>query len=224
MARTNLVAIGMLALSACGGDHAQVVSPALKVSETGGATSSPPPGVAAPEAPKAPVALEEYFKIRRIPPFSRSGLPLLSFSPDETKVAYAGDEGGRIDIWVRDIAAAAKAVQVTHVEGFVHSFAFSPKEDVLVFEADRGGDELPRLYATDSKGSPPRELVPELPAGRRTQFVEWAKDGATFLYLSTARDEKAMDLVEYDLKTKKSTILWEASGTLSFATASGDHK
>ncbi len=73
---------------------------------------------------------------------------------------------------------------------FVHSFAFSPKEDVLVFEADRGGDELPRLYATDSKGSAPRELVPELPAGRRSQFVEWAKDGKTFLYLSNGRDER----------------------------------
>ena len=43
-------------------------------------------------APKAPVALEEYFKIRRV-----SGA---SFSHDEKLVAYMSDEGGRPDVWV----------------------------------------------------------------------------------------------------------------------------
>lgn len=149
---------------------------------------------------------------------------MMSFSPDESKVAYASDETGRIDIWVKPVTGDGKAMQVSRVEGFVHSFAFSPKEDVLVFEADRGGDELPRLYATDSKGSAPRELVPELPAGRRSQFIEWATDGATFLYLSNGRDEKNLDLLEYDLKTKKSTLIWQAAGSVAFAATSRDHK
>ena len=176
-------------------------------------------------APKAPVALEEYFKVRRVPASSRSGLPLLSFSADEKYVAYASDETGRIDVWVKPIGnAAATPVQVTHVEGFVHSFAFSPKDDILLFEADRGGDELPRLFMTDRNGVAAQEVVPELPQGRRTQFVEWAKDGATFLYLSNGRDEKAMDLVEYDLKAKKSTVVWQAGGNLAFETTTRDHK
>lgn len=150
---------------------------------------------------------------------------MVSFSHDERLVAYASDEGGRIDVWVKPIGAASGTpLQVTHSEGFVHSLSFSPSEDLLVYEADRGGDELPRLYATDSLGSQAHELVPEMPQGRRTQFVEWASDGKTFLYLSSARNDKALDLVEYDVKTKKSTILWQASGKLSFATASRDHK
>ena len=179
----------------------------------------PPPG----HAPTPPVPLAEYFKIRRVPSSSRSGLPMLSFSADETKIAYATDETGRIDVWVRPVSGDGQPVQVTHVDGFVHSFAFSPKEDILVFEADHGGDELPHLYATDSKGASPRELVPELPKGRRSQFVEWAKNGVTFLYQSNARDEKYLDLLEYDVRSKKSTMLWQASGTLAFDTASPDH-
>jgi dipeptidyl aminopeptidase/acylaminoacyl peptidase len=183
-----------------------------------------PPPTASGHAPTPPVPLARYFDVRRVPAFSRSGLPLLSFSSDETKVAYASDEAGRIDVWVKPIAGTDKPVQVTHVEGFVHSCAFSPKEDLLVFEADRGGDELPRLYATDSLGKAAVELVPELPQGRRTQFVEWSKDGASFLYLSNGRDEKAQDLAEYDLKSKKSTVLWQASGSISFGTTTRDHQ
>ncbi|MFO0667200.1 MAG: S9 family peptidase [Polyangiaceae bacterium] len=181
--------------------------------------------VAAARAPKAPIALEEYFKVRRVPPTSRSGLPLLSFSADEKYVAYASDEAGRIDIWVKSLRDVdARPLQVTHVEGFVHSFAFSPKDDILVFEADRGGDELPRLYTTDRNGVAAQEVVPELPQGRRTQFVEWADNGASFLYLSNGRDEKAMDLVEYDVHSKKSTILWQAGGSMAFEATSRDHK
>ncbi len=213
---------------ACGGQPPAPlvgVTPATSLSRTDPAPSAtaatPTPSG---HAPKAPVPLAEYFKVRRVPGYSRSGLPLLSFSADETKVAFAADDTGRVDIWVKPVSGEGKAVQVSHVEGFVHSFAFSPREDVLVFEADRGGDELPRLYATDSTGTTFRELVPELPKGRRTQFVEWSKDGASFLYLSNGRDEKAMDLVEYDLKSKKSAVVWEATGSLSFEATSRDHQ
>jgi dipeptidyl aminopeptidase/acylaminoacyl peptidase len=215
--------LGIL-FAACGGgqpepaaSHAATVAPP---------SVAPPRAPTTPKgrrAPKAPVALEEYYKIRRMPPFSRSSQALASFSHDDKLVAYASDEGGRLDVWVKPLADDGKPTQVTHVDGFVHSFAFSPKEDLLVFETDRGGDELPRLFATDSKGATPRELVPELPQGRRTTFVEWADDGKTFLYLSSARDEKYLDLVEYDLKAKKSTILWQASGKLAVTTTNKEH-
>ncbi len=217
MPRTMHRAFALLVLlAACGG------------AEPKPSARSPAPPAAAAEparrAPSAPVAIEEYFKIRRLPAFSQSGQPMVSFSHDETLVAYASDEGGRIDVWVKPLGAGGQATQVTRGEGFVHSLAFSPTADVLVFEVDRGGDELPRIYATDSKGAPPRELVPELPTGRRTQFVEWAADGKTFLYLSTARDERYLDLVEYDVAAKKSTVLWQASGGFSFGAASRDHR
>lgn len=220
----------LASVAACGGSEPQPVAP---VATSGSDPAPPAPAASAAavpanasgrRAPQAPVALEEYFKIRRTPALSRSSLPMVSFSHDEKLVAYASDETGRIDVWVKPVAGAGQPTQVTHADGFVHSLAFSPTADVLVFEADHGGDELPRLYATDSKGSPPRELAPDLPAGRRTQLVEWATDGKTLLYQSSARDEKYMDLVEYDVAAKRSSILWQASGKLTLAAASRDHK
>jgi dipeptidyl aminopeptidase/acylaminoacyl peptidase len=173
----------------------------------------PPPPTAA--APKAPVELAEYFKIRRV-----GGR--VSVSADEKLVAFLSDEGGRPDIWVRPIAGGA-AAQVTHSEGFVHSLAFSPKDDLLAFEADKGGDELPHLYLTSSKGEAPRDLVPDLPAGRRTQFVGWADDGKTLLFLSSQSDEKALDLYEYDVRKGKTTLLWKSEGRFELAGVSRDH-
>ena len=116
------------------------------------------------------------------------------------------------------------ATQVTHAEGFVHSLAFSPKDDLLAFEADRGGDELPHLYLTSSKGEAPRDVVPDLPAGRRTLFVRWGDDGRTLLFLSSRNDEKALDLYEYDVKKGKAALLWKSEGKYDLAGVSRDHR
>jgi dipeptidyl aminopeptidase/acylaminoacyl peptidase len=183
------------------------------------ALAAPPasgePQKAAIHAPKAPVPLADYFKIL----FTRGA----SFNHDETLVAYLSNEGGRLDVWAANVTTSERK-QLTHVKGFVQTFRFSPTADQLAFTADVGGDELMALYLTDSKGKEPEALFPDDPKGTRTDFADWAQDGKTFLYLSSRRDPKYQDLYEYDLKTKKSTELWEASGALSYALTSRDHK
>jgi len=170
---------------------------------------------AAPKAPVAPVPLEEYFKIERA-----YGA---SFSFDEKIIAYETDRGGRLNIWTMPVTGG-EPVQITKVEGFVHAFAFSPTKDQLLYEADVGGNELPHLFLTDSTGKEHKDLCADYPEGARTGFVDWAKNGKTFLYLSSRRDPRFMDLLEYNLATGKSKTLWKASGKLAFALASRDHK
>jgi dipeptidyl aminopeptidase/acylaminoacyl peptidase len=192
------------------------------------APQSPPPASApasapavapaprtAVRAPRAPVPLEEYFRTRRI-----GGA---SFSFDEKLVAYTSDEGGRPDVWVQPVGGGP-ARQVTRVKGFVHSFAFSPRSDQILYEADEAGDELPRLYLTNSKGAKPVELTRDLPKGARTQFVRWNDDGQSFLYLSSKRDPRYLDLYEFSMATTKSELLWQSSGRLGFAMASRNHQ
>src|SRR5262245_22676238 len=224
---TIFALVGVVLGAACGGSPAQ---PSTAPTPATVATT-PTPAVPAPasgeqpapagtaRAPKAPIALEEYLNIRRVG--SRSGI-LLSFSHDEKLVAYLSDEGGRTDVWVQPIAGGA-GKQITHVTGFVQGLAFSPTRDQLIYASDRGGDELPHLFLTDSKGTSPKDLTADMPDGRRADFVDWADDGNTFLYQSTARDERFPDLYEYNVATGKSQRLWEASGALSFETASRDH-
>lgn len=209
-----VLGLGVLVSIACGGEGATsppVSTPPAPTGAQGAAGKDA--GIQASRAPKAPVALGEYFKIRRAVG--------VSFSFDEKNVAFMSDQGGRPDVWVEPIGGGA-ATQVTHVSGFVHSFSFSPKEDLLAFEADTGGDELPHLYLTTSKGDTPRDITADLPPGRRTQFVRWSQDGKKLFYLSSRRDEKFLDAVEYDLANKKETVVWKSEGAIAFAATTSD--
>ena len=70
---------------------APATDPAGATGTRSGPPSTPPPAAAAPRSSNRSATLAEYFRIRRI-----SGA---SFSFDESLIAYASDEGGRMDIW-----------------------------------------------------------------------------------------------------------------------------
>src|SRR6266481_4625106 len=183
------------------------------------ACAGPKPLPPTPQPSRAPVPLEEYLKARRYGALSLD----LSFSHDDQLAAFQSDAGGRLDLWVKPLDGGP-ARQVTQVEGFIGNFAFSPAADVLAYEADVGGDELPHLFLTDSNGSAPRDITADYPKGRRTQFVRWAPDGKTFLYLSNLRDEKLLDLYEYELASGRAQLLWIATGALSLVAADRAHR
>lgn len=205
------------ALVSCGGQSETAPATVTATAAVAPAATPPPPAHrwrTGHPAPKAPIALEEYFKTLRV-----RGL---SFSHDEKLVATMSDKGGRPQLWVEPVGGGP-ATEITHVEGFVHSFAFSPAADVLAYEADKGGDELPHLFLTNAKGEAPKDIAPDMPAGSRTQFIDWARDGRTLLYLSSARDPKQQDLCEYDLRSGRTTIVWKSEGAFAFNAVSSDH-
>src|SRR5262245_16707035 len=110
LSNASLVA---LLLVACGGAQPEPAPPRSTPTTSSNATPTATAARSTVRAPKAPVALEEYYKIHRMPAFSRSGLPMASFSYDEKLVAFASDEGGRIDVWVKPVSGDAAPTQLT---------------------------------------------------------------------------------------------------------------
>ena len=200
-----------LALAACDDASPPEAPPQPSATPPTVVTAAPP----VVHAPKAPVAIEEYFKVRRL------GAAKLTF--DEKVVVLQSDAGGRPDLWVMPVTGGP-ARQITHLDGVLHSFALSPVADQLVFEADHGGDELPHLYLTNAAGDAPKDLVADYPAGRRTDFIEWSDDGKKLYFTSSPRDEKYVDLVEYDVHKGKAETLWKASGKLELGDIARDGK
>src|SRR6185295_11567079 len=116
-------------------------------------------------------------------------------------------------VWVQPVAGG-EATQITHVKGFVQGLAFSPTSDQLVYGTDVGGDELPHLFLTDSHGTAPKDITADLGPGKRADIWEWADDGKTFVYQSSKRDDRYLDLYEYDVASGRSELLWKSSGDL----------
>lgn len=206
MTRTACLALLILA-SACA--HPTNPAPPERASGQPAATAR------AGRAPVAPVPLETYFDTRRT-----YGV---SFSSDEKWVAFATDQGGRPDVWVQPIEGGS-ATQLTHVEGQLWTFDFSPTEDRLVYQTDVAGDENTRLYLTDRRGSATVEITAGDPKDRRAEWVDWNRDGKTLLYLSNRRDPQLMDLYEYDVAAGRSRLVWRAHGTVAFGAVSRDHR
>ncbi|HEX9576795.1 MAG TPA: S9 family peptidase, partial [Myxococcales bacterium] len=73
-------------------------------------------------------------------------------------------------------------------------------------------------------GGAARDLTADLPAGARAELAEWSQDGKTLLYLTSARDEKYLDLYELDPASGRSERLWESSGKQAFAVADHQHR
>ena len=69
-----------------------------------------------------------------------------------------------------------------------------------------------------------RESDPERMATIMHVALQLVDDGKTLLYLSSARDPKALDLYEYDVKKDKSGLVWKADEHFEFAGTSRDHK
>jgi Tol biopolymer transport system component len=158
--------------------------------------AAPALGIASPQAP----LLADYLRTSRV-----SGA---SFSHDEGLIAFLWDKGGRLDIWVKPVLGGQPR-QITHVNGVIHSFAFSPREDLLLYEVDDGGNDAPRLYLTDSSGRASKELMPDFPKGSRIGFMRWAADGKSFLFITNLPGEEFTTLQEYVLATHQIRPLWK---------------
>lgn len=190
--------------------RALVFGAALAATGAGAATNAES---TQPRAPKAPVPLKDYLDVRR----TRDA----SFSHDERFVAYRSDAGGRFDVWVQPVSGGP-AKRVTQVDGVIHSFAFCPTRDVLLYEVDQGGNDATRIYATDREGRNPRDLMPDWPRGARVGFISWSQDGRSFLYITNLPEQDFVELHVYDLESGRSRKLWKSPANLSFALASRD--
>ena len=83
--------------------------------------ASKPAAQAQPRA-RAPVPLDEYFKVRRHLTFFSRGL---RFSHDEKLAVFQSDAGGRLDLWVKPLDGGP-AKQVTDFkDSLISGFAWS---------------------------------------------------------------------------------------------------
>ena len=93
------------------------------------------------------------------------------FSPDDSKVVFAAEQGGATNIYVMNLANQQMR-RLTNGLAVDTSPSFSPDGKQIVFNSDRGG--APELYVMSDDGSNVRRI--SFGAGRYTAPV-WSPDG-----------------------------------------------
>jgi TolB protein len=99
------------------------------------------------------------------------------FSPDDSKVAFAAEKGGAVNIYVMDLLNHSTR-RLTDSLAIDTSPSFSPDGSQLVFNSDRGGS--PQLYVMGAGGGGARRI--SFGAGRYNAPV-WSPDGKLIAFV-----------------------------------------
>ena len=121
----------------------------------------------------------------------------LSLSPDGTRAALAVQDGGRVDVWVSELARGT-LTRVTNDEGFDGNPLWSPDGSRLVFRSDRNGK--PEVFWRSADGSGAAELLLTMDASVSDVYpYDWSADGATlFLYATFQETDADIGMVSVD--------------------------
>jgi WD40 repeat protein len=79
----------------------------------------------------------------------------LTWSPDGTRIAYATDSPGRMEIWIVNVGTGETA-RLECGDGANMSPSWSPTGDEIVFSSDRTGSE--EVWAVSASGGPARRI------------------------------------------------------------------
>jgi len=98
-------------------------------------------------------------------------------SPDGKTVARAAEEGGRVSLRLRQVAAGGERELFASAEHYIHGMTFSPDGEFIYYVLGRRGQSFQDLYRVGLVGGEPQRLVADVdsaatlsPDGRRFAF------------------------------------------------------
>lgn len=163
--------------------------------------------------PAADLPLEEFFKTYKV--------ASMSFSPDETKLAFVSDKYGLFQPYTMPVRGGAWTPLVTTGDAIMAVFWCPTDADKIFFSMDSGGDENFRLHLYSVKSGTYEAVTP---AGVRADMLGWSHNGY-YLYFSTnERDKHYTDTYRLDVRTMARERVFENNSTLAVAGISQDDR
>ena len=107
-----------------------------------------------------------------------------AWSPEGSRIAYASDESGNMDIWVQQVAAAQKLNLTKDYKGFDGKPAWSPDGEWIAFVSDRNGGGI---FMVPALGGIPKRIL-SLPFAPSLSYLGaiptlcWSPDGTRIAY------------------------------------------
>ncbi len=142
-----------------------------------------------------------------------------AFSPDETKLLINSNETGIFNLFEINIADGSRS-QVTHsAEESFFAVDYVPGTTAMLYEADKGGNEIDHVYLLSDDGTS-TDLTPGENA--KSGFFKWSEDDQSMFYFSNLRDPKYFDVYKMDIGTWEPSLFYENTEGLNVGGISAD--
>ncbi|HYA25937.1 MAG TPA: S9 family peptidase [Terriglobales bacterium] len=184
-------------------------------------TITDPQSVASASNPAArPVPIDDLY-------YTRS-LAGSSWSPNGNEIAFTTDMSGRLNLW-KVSASGGWPIQLTQADDRQFNAVWSPDGKWIVYQQDKGGNELWDIYAVPSQGGEVVNLTdtPDI----REESPLWSWDGKTIALNYKPKEATVYDIALLDWATRKvrkltneetrnhswSSVAWSRDGQTLYA-------
>jgi dipeptidyl aminopeptidase/acylaminoacyl peptidase len=127
-----------------------------------------------------------------------------TWSPDGKQIGYISNSSGRLNLWVMQ-ADGTGARQLLKSNDRQASPAFTRDAKEIVYEQDKGGDELYDLYAVSVEGGEPRNLTNTDKTSESGPL--FSKDGRWLAFGSKEKVESSTNVAIMEWPTGKARLL-----------------
>lgn len=143
-----------------------------------------------------------------------------AFNADESKLLVHSNETGVFNVYELDLATGART-PVTEGDDTTFSVAYMPADDRILFMRDAGGNEIYHLFLRELDGSV-RDLTGDEQV--REVFFGFAHDLESFYTLNNRRDQRFMDLYEWEIANLTPRLVYTNEQGLEPAGVSPDQR
>ena len=142
-----------------------------------------------------------------------------TFSPDETRLLIGSDETGIVNLYEINLADGTKKQLTTSTVESYYPIDYVPGTNALLYNADKGGNEIDHLYLLEDNGKT-TDLTPG--ENEKASFFKWSEDKKSMFYTSNVRDPKYFDLYKMQIGTWQPSLVYENKSGLNVETISAD--
>lgn len=144
-----------------------------------------------------------------------------TFSADETRLLLGSNETGIFNLYEINIEDGTKK-QVTNstIESY-YPIDYVPGMPALLYQADKGGNELDHIYLLEENGKT-TDLTPG--EKEKASFFQWSQDKKSMFYTSNVRDPKYFDVYKMNIGEWIPTLFYENNSGLNVNAIADDEK